>query len=215
MAFDDADGLRRLQAPPGAGYTRFVALMKLLLPAVAVGLVMLVAAWPKIEASLDRLKVALPRLDLSEARDLRMVNARFSGVDKQNRPFTVIAETARQNPSKDDIVALEGPKADITLQSGAWVAVTSDTGVYQQQSQVLDLFGSVHLFHDRGVEFVTDTARVFMNESRAEGDDPIAGQGAFGELSAEGFRILDKGDRVVFTGKARLLLVPHAAGDGT
>jgi lipopolysaccharide export system protein LptC len=142
------------------------------------------------------------------------VNARFSGIDKQNRPFTVTAETARQNPSKDDIVSLESPKADITLQSGAWVAVTSETGVYQQQSQILDLFGSVHLFHDRGIEFTTDTARVFMNESRAEGDDPVAGQGSFGELSAEGFRLLDKGDRVVFTGKARLVLLPHSAGDG-
>jgi lipopolysaccharide export system protein LptC len=214
MALDGTEGLRRVSGPPGAGYTRFVALMKFLLPAVAVGLLMLVAAWPRIEASLDRLKFALPRLDLSEARDLRMVNARFSGIDKQNRPFTVTAETARQNPSKDDLVSLEAPKADISLQSGAWVAVHSDTGIYQQQTQILDLFGRVHLFHDRGIEFVTDTARVFMNEGRAEGDDPVAGQGAFGEVAAEGFRLLDKGERVVFTGKSRLMLVPHAAGGG-
>jgi len=176
-----------------------------------VALLLLVAAWPSIEAQLVRFAAILPKLDLRDATDLRMVNARFSGLDKRNRPYTVTADTARQLPNKDDLVSLEGPKADITLQNGAWVAVTSDTGVYQQTAQVLDLFGQVHLFHDAGIEFVTDAARVFMQQGTAEGTDHISGQGRFGELEAEGFQILGRGDRIVFNGKSRLLLVqqPH------
>ena len=161
----------RAVSRPSRRYTRFVSAMKLLLPAVAVGLLLLVAAWPSIEAQLVRFAAILPRLDLRDATDLRMVNARFSGLDKQNRPYTVTAETARQMPNKDDLIALEGPKADITLQSGAWVAVTSDTGVYQQTAQVLDLLGQVHVFHDAGIEFVTDAARVFVQQGTAEGTD--------------------------------------------
>src|SRR5262249_34873866 len=95
---------------------------------------------------------------------------------------------------------------------GAWLAVTSDTGLYQQQSQVLDLFGQVHLFHDRGIEFTTDSARVFMTQGTAEGDEHIEGQGDFGSLEAEGFRLLERGERVIFTGKARLILSPRQGG---
>jgi lipopolysaccharide export system protein LptC len=201
----------RAAARPSRRYTRFVAAMKLVLPVVAASLLLLVAAWPRIEAQLEKI-AALPRLDLKEARDLRMVNARFSGLDKLNRPYTVTAETARQMPSKDDLVSLEGPKADITLQNGAWIAATSETGVYQQQQQILDLFGQVHVFHDAGIEFITDSARVFMGQGTAEGTDHIEGQGRFGELAAEGFQLLDRGERVIFTGKARLLLIQQPRG---
>src|ERR1700736_5802309 len=79
---------RRLSRP-SSGYSRFVSWMKLVLPAVAIGLLLLVVAWPRIQAGLDRLKLTFARLDLSEARDLRMVNARFSGLDKRHRPFVL------------------------------------------------------------------------------------------------------------------------------
>jgi lipopolysaccharide export system protein LptC len=205
-------GRARVAARPSRRYTRFVALMKFVLPLVAASLLALVAVWPQIQASLDRLSALIPRLDLREARDLRMVNARFSGVDKDNRPYTVTADVARQTPSKDDLVALEGPKFDITLQNGVWIALTSDTGVYLQQPQVLDLFGQVHVFHDRGIEFTTDSARIFLGQGTAAGDEHIEGQGSFGALEAEGFRVLDRGERVIFTGKARLLLAPRPSG---
>ena len=204
----DAWTLRdRSAPPPGRGYTRLVAWMKLVLPGVAVALLLLVAAWPRLEAQVERLGSRVAKLDLNEARDLRMVNAHFSGLDKLNRPYTVTAQVARQMPSKDDLISLEGPKADMTLQSGAWVAVNSATGVYQQQQQVLDLFGEVHVFHDTGIEFTTDSARVKLDQGTAEGTEPVAGQGSFGELQAEGFQLLDRGERVIFTGKSRLLLV--------
>jgi lipopolysaccharide export system protein LptC len=212
IAADGWAGRARASAHPSRRYTRFVALMKLVLPLVALTLLVLVGVWPQIQGTLDRLAAAFPKLDLNEARDLRMVNARFSGIDKQNRPYTVTAEVARQMPSRDDLIALEGPKADITLQSGSWLAVTSDTGVYQQQSQILDLFGQVHLFHDRGIEFTTDSARVFMAQGTAEGNERVEGQGSFGALEAEGFRLLDRGERIVFMGKSRLTLVPRQGG---
>jgi lipopolysaccharide export system protein LptC len=202
----------RSAARPSRGYTRFVSWMKLVLPGVAVALLLLVAAWPRLEAQIERLGAGLARLDLNEARDLRMVNAHFSGLDKLNRPYTVTAQVARQMPSKDDLVSLEGPKADIALQSGAWVAVNSDTGVYQQQQQVLDLFGQVHVFHDNGIEFITDSARVNLDQGTAEGTESVAGQGGFGEVDAQGFQLLDRGERVIFTGKSRLLLVQQPGG---
>src|SRR5258708_6336774 len=111
----DAVPGRRL-ARPNTGYSRFVNLMKFLLPAVAAGLLLLIVAWPRLQAGLDRLRLSFTRLDLSEAGDLRMVNARFSGIDKQHRPYVLTADVARQMPDRNDLMALEVPKRDITLQ---------------------------------------------------------------------------------------------------
>jgi lipopolysaccharide export system protein LptC len=200
---------RRPAAVPGAGYSRFVALMKFLLPAVAAGLLLLVVAWPRLQPSIERFRIGIPKVDISDASDFRMLNARYSGIDKQNRPFTVTAEVARQMSGKDDLLALEAPKADMTLQSGSWLEVTADTGDYQSRAQKLDLFGHVNLFHDRGYEFRTDSAYVDMAAGTAEGDKPVEGQGVFGTVTAEGFRLLDHGDTIVFTGKSHLVLEPH------
>lgn len=204
-----ADSAGRRLTLPSSGYSRFVNLMKFLLPAVAVGLLLLVVAWPRIQAGIDHLRLSFTRLDLTEARDLRMVNARFSGIDKSHRPYVLTADVARQMPDHNDLMALEGPKGDITLQSGAWLAITAYTGVYLTQGQLLDLFGDVKLFHDRGYELTTDTAHVDMTRGTAEGNDPVQGQGVFGDIASQGFRLLDHGQTIIFTGKAKLHIEPR------
>jgi lipopolysaccharide export system protein LptC len=204
-----AAGAGRRAAQPNTGYSRFVNLMKFLLPAVAAGLLLLVVAWPRLQAGFDRLRLSFTRLDLSEARDLRMVNARFSGIDKRHRPYVLTADVARQMPDSNELMALDGPKGDITLQSGAWLALTAFTGVYLQQGQLLDLFGDVKMFHDRGYELTTDTAHVDMTAGTAEGNDAVQGQGVFGDVTSQGFRLLDHGQTIIFTGKAKLHLAPR------
>lgn len=213
LSRDAAPGARagRRPARPNTGYSRFVNLMKLLLPAVAAGLLLLVIAWPRLQAGLDRLRLSFTRLDLSEARDLRMVNARFSGIDKRHRPYVLTADVARQMPDRNDLMALEGPKGDITLQSGAWLALTAFTGIYLSQGQLLDLFGDVKVFHDRGYELTTDTAHVDMAAGTAEGNDAVQGQGVFGDITSQGFHLLDHGQTIIFTGKAKLHLAPRAS----
>jgi lipopolysaccharide export system protein LptC len=187
-------------------YSRFVALMKLVLPATAATLVLLIVVWPRLAPGFSRLRHAVSALDLREARDLRMVNARYSGIDRQNRPFVITADTARQMPNQDDLVSLESPKADMTLQNGSWIMVSAFTGVYLSQTQSLNLFGTVKLIGDRGFEFTTDSAHVDMNGGAADGHEPVEGQGVFGHISAQGFRVVDHGDTIIFTGKSKLHL---------
>ena len=165
-------------------YSRFVAWMKLALPSAALALVLLVAVWPRIQSAVEKIS-KLPRLDLSQARDLRMVNLHYAGVDKHDRPFTVTADAARQRPEVDDLVELEGPKADMTTQNNTWLALTAYSGMYQPQAQLLDLFGNVDVFQDKGNEFVTDSAHIDMAKGSAQGDDPVEGHGSFGTKAGD------------------------------
>jgi len=191
-------------------YSRFVAWMKVALPAAAMALLLLVVVWPRIQSAVEHIS-KLPRIDFSQARDLRMVNLHYAGKDRHNRPFTVTAEGARQRPEVDDLVELEGPKADLTTESDTWFALTAYSGLYRPQSQLLDLFGSVEVFQDKGNEFTTDSAHVDMAKGSAEGDDPIEGHGTFGSIKAEGFRIENQGDVIIFKGRTQLLLEQHGA----
>ena len=199
----------RRRAALSPGYSRFVNLAKRIFPAIALVLLLLVAAWPRLQDAVERARFTPPQLDLREAQDVRMVEARYTGVDRQHRPFVITANVARQNPSANDIVALEQPKGDLTTLSGSALKIAARTGIYQPQTQLLDLFGDVQLHQDKGNVFRTGSAHINMADGTAEGHEPIEGEGPFGHISGQGFRVRDRGDGIVFTGETHLELVPH------
>jgi lipopolysaccharide export system protein LptC len=45
-----------------------------------------------------------------------------------------------------------------------------------------------------------------MSAGTAYGQEPIEGQGPFGNIKAQGFRVIDRGERVIFTGKAKMVI---------
>jgi lipopolysaccharide export system protein LptC len=195
---------------PGNRYSRRVALLRVALPATGAGLLLLVAVWPRVAPLLDRMRFAA--IDLKEARELRMINPRFAGIDKSNQPFVVIAAIGRQVPGRNDVVALEAPRADMKTHNGATIVVTADSGVYQTQTQFLDLFGHVTMVHENGTQLVTSSARIDGADNSAEGHEPVEGHGPQGDIKADGFQVIDKGDIVIFTGHSDLLLKPaHGA----
>ncbi len=200
--------------PRQDSYSRFVAAAKWLLPLVAAGLLVMVALWPQLEANFKQL-TAFPKLDPRMAHDLRMLKARYTGVDRDNRPYVLTADAAQQQSADvNDWVGLDSPTADLNRQDGGWIELSSYTGVYRPQGQSLDLFGNVAVYADRGDEFHSDIAHIDFANNSAEGNDPVTGQGPFGHVEADGFRIVDKGDTVFFLGHTTLMLAarPKQAG---
>ena len=203
-----------LRQPPrlsvGNRYSIFVGFMKVLLPAVAVALILLVVAWPKFVLDDNRFRLSISKLGPEQAESLTMINARFDGVDDENRPYSLTADMATQSDREKDLIDLELPKADIALQDGTWLALTARQGQYRRERQVLDLTGSVSLFHDQGFELRTESARVDLEKGTAAGNQPVQGQGASGLIDAEGFRVYDRGAQIVFTGKSHMVIFPGA-----
>jgi lipopolysaccharide export system protein LptC len=187
-------------------HSRRVALLKRLLPAVGVALLLMIAVWPRLAPLWDRIRFAFPAINLRDARELDMIHPHYAGIDRNGHPFVVIAASGRQLPNRQDLMSLTAPRADIKTHSGANIVVTASSGIYQSQAQLLDLFGHVTLVHQNGTKFVTQSARVEAAGNRAEGDQPVAGHGPSGNVTAQGFRIFDKGDRILFTGRSDLLL---------
>ncbi len=182
--------------------------MKICLPAGALALAGLVVLWPQLQVSDKGFRLGIAGVGPQDADNLRMVNARFAGLNKKSLPYTVTAPLAVQDGPEADEIQLSSPKTDITLKDGSWLAVTADKGRYLQSRQTLDLFGMVNLFHDSGYEFQSTRAHIDLVAGTAHGDQPVTGQGPFGELTAEGFRVFDKGKTIHFTGTAKLVIYP-------
>ncbi len=191
-------------------YSLFVSLTKVLLPALAAALILLVFAWPQFTFEDEGFRLGVSGITLDQAENLTMINARFDGVDKQLQPFTITADMATQSKQDETLIDLELPKADMITEDGVWLALTARAGEYRRSVQVLDLVGSVSLFHDQGFELRSESARIDLGAGTAEGLEPVEGQGTFGTVDAEGFRVFDRGQTIFFTGKSRLVIYPGA-----
>jgi lipopolysaccharide export system protein LptC len=191
-------------------YSRFVAMMKFILPVVALVLISMVILWPHLAPEDLRFRIGFAAIKASISNDPSMLNPRFVGTDSHNKPYSVTADLARSIGALGTTVELEMPKADVTLDNGTWLVLTANSGLFEHLENTLNLDGMVNLFHDSGYEFQTEKLVVNMLSGVAFGNMPIQGQGDFGHLSAQGFKLVDKGKTIYFIGKSKLTLHPGA-----
>jgi lipopolysaccharide export system protein LptC len=195
---------RRRWAPSAGQMARrrfALRLAKILLPLAGIGLLLAIPIWPEIEGSEDRARVSFRRVTQAAPDAVRIIAPRYQGFDEQNRPFTVTAAAAQAEGP--DILELDEPRADT---DGSWVLLESRHGRFDKGANRLDLSGEVTLWHDGGNMLVTERATIALSEGTAWGDRPVAAQGPFGTLTSEGFRLTERGQVVLFTGRARAVL---------
>ncbi len=199
---------RRFRRPPTghphARRSRYVGVLKFLLPVLAAVLVGLIAFWPQLQERTGEFRLRFETLGSQEADVVQMINPRFLGVDVADRRYTITAGRATQ--VEEGRINLENPKGDMALENGSWVVLSANTGAYYRDRRILDLAGSVNLYHDAGYEFSTEQASIDLGKGTAAGDVATTGQGPIGHIQSDGFRVFDRGERVLFTGKARLVL---------
>ena len=191
-----------------ARYSQFVGYMRIGLPALAGVLVLLVFVIPQFMGDDDRFRVGNVTTPLKNvaADALSMVNARYFGTDQKGQPFSVTAKGVKERPAPDQRVDLVSPQADITLTSGDWGSIEAGSGLYDRETETLDLSNQVSLFQDKGYEMHTAEASIRLKDGSATSRTPVDSQGPFGELVAQGFELRDKGENVMFLGPATLTL---------
>ena len=191
-------------------YTRFVGLMRFLLPVSAILLAATVVVWPYFNVTDSGTVVDIETLNLPAEDRPTMSNARFLGTDQKGQPFTVTAVTAWQEQGYDELVYLEDMQGDMMLDSGMWATIYADRGIYDQVGETLVVESNVSVFTDEGYEIHSDYALIDLDQGLAEGHLPVSGQGPAGLLEAQGFRMTDNGDKLFFEGRVHLTLFPEA-----
>lgn len=144
------------------------------------------------------------------AQLVTMQNPRFSGRDADGQPYEITATTAQRSASNPQLVELAFPALDDGLEG----TVRAPRGVFDQQAQYLELFDDVVLTDAAGNRFVTTHARMFVQDNRVVGLQPLEGEGPIGRIRADSYEISDGGARVVFKGNVWTELQPARRDQG-
>ncbi len=133
-----------------------------------------------------------------------MVNARFTGRNVVGDAYVITASEARRRRADPSVINLTNPR----LVDDKGTQVSAPVGVFYQNTEYLDLFQDVKVRDAEGYEFTTTAARVFVQEGRVQGLEPLSGNGPLGDVRADSYEIEDEGDRVIFRGNVDLTIYP-------
>lgn len=211
----DARSLRGMQGAPARRRSTRLAALKFVLPVIALVTVGYLVYWWHVHNREAVINVVTPDKPSANPPMITVNNFKYSATDSQSRPYTITANSAAQSQDKAiDIINLTRPQANFTLANNHWMTITAQSGIYHRNADTVDLNGNVTLDHDTGMSFHTNSAQIDMKAKVAAGSDPVQGQNATTEINSQGFRILEDGDVIIFTGKSQLKL--HGKGkDGS
>jgi len=185
--------------------SRIVWAAKITLGIFALALLLMLILWP-LEHSLDqKLKMTFRNIPSGAAKTPTMVSPQFHGIDRNGRPYTVIADTAVQDDQ--NIMHLVNINGEMSLNEG-WMSLLSERGELNMEKKTAELYDSVDLFSNSGYEFTTSKAHVDMGKSKANGNDPVKVQGPLGTLNAKGFSSDGKTNVIHFTGPVEAIVYP-------
>lgn len=136
---------------------------------------------------------------------ITMVNARFTGRNIAGEAYVITAAEARRRRADNSVIDLKNPR----VVDDKGTEVSAPIGVFYQNAEHLDLFQAVRVRDSDGYEFSTTAARVFVQEGRVQGLEPLSGIGPLGDVRADSYEIEDEGDRVILRGNVDMTIYPE------
>ncbi|NHN83073.1 LPS export ABC transporter periplasmic protein LptC [Acetobacter musti] len=209
----EASVLATRRAPGAAELARRQTVLrwaKWVLPGLALLLLGSIAVWPEIDRMMNASHTALTEATRLKLESGNLEGAIYRSVDTHGRPFMITAKTAHQ--IDQDRIDLISPAADTLTQSGQWLYLQSENGVYMQHEQILDLTDEVTLYRDDGLMMRGPMADVEMRQGVVASDAWVHAEGPFGVLDARGYFLSEHDGIAQFRGPGRLILNDDRAG---
>ncbi|MBD22265.1 MAG: LPS export ABC transporter periplasmic protein LptC [Alphaproteobacteria bacterium] len=132
-------------------------------------------------------------------------NPLFMGLDKKKKPFKISALKATRFNDNQDEFNLENPKGEIETETEKFF-MKGNYGVYNSKSQILKVEGNVNLTNMSSLEFITSEAFFDFKKELLFSNVSVTGKKDGSFITAEGFKILNKKNKIIFTGKSKLIL---------
>jgi lipopolysaccharide export system protein LptC len=189
-----------------ARHSRFVSMMKFVLPLGALLLLATVLIYSGVFDSRDKLDISFHEISALN-NDLRMVSPRVTGLDKSGRPYLLTADTATQETGKPSHVSLDNVQADLKLPNDTdWVSLMATSGLLDTETQTIDLKQKIDIYASSGYEFHGTSAAVDFRKGTMSSDEPVRGHGPLGTLRADSMTA-DNGDETIhFEGHVKVRL---------
>lgn len=194
-------------------YSAFVKFMQLVLPLAAIAIIMVLMLWPRLSAD----KIApLDESDLQALKraesENRLLSPVFNTQDDAGRPLTITAEQAVQLRADRDRITLVEPAAALKAENGT-MQISGETGEYDQSQNTMVLQGGVSVTDGENI-LKTETLSADIGKGRAESASPAMLTTKNGTVTGQKVIVEDNGQRTIFKGPAKAVIMPVEGSSG-
>ena len=141
--------------------------------------------------------------------NIRMTSLVLQGRTERGQAYLVQAASAVRDNLNASKMTLTKPVLTLGAGGPMWTVVKADTGVYLQDTGMLDLHGAVTLDDYKGNHLVTEHAVVDTKKNDVEGDSRISGHGPLGSIDASSYSLKDGGAYLLFKGRVKSRIYPQ------
>ena len=189
-------------------HSRLVRWLRVGVPAtLAAALLVVVAANYMPTGATLRLPGELGKLVIKGTK-VTMRQPRMSGFTADSRPYQFTADSADQDITRPDLMALHQIQAKIEMEDKSIVNVTSNAGTYEMKSEMLTLADNVHLTSTTGYEVRMSEATVDVHKGAVHSDKPVWVKLTNGVINAKRMDVIDSGEIIRFSGGVSTTMIP-------
>ena len=191
----------------GNAWNRFVIVMRIVLPIIALVFGIAAMSWPFLQQ--QEVSFTLSREEVAKSDGVVMMqDLVYVGTLDEMQIFRLEAKQGIQDSPAAPRIMLTTIKASMDLPDGVKVSFEAGEGVYETQAETLSIAEKVILKTTNGYLLEMNGAEVSIKDQTAIGKGPITGITPVGRLSAGRVEINAQSEEANFLGGVKLRIEP-------
>ena len=186
-------------------YSKFIKTVKFIFLAISILMLVLII----INNRQNQIKIVGEKFSYTEKIDGSinqvLVKPIFMGLNKKEQPFKVTASKATRFKEESNTFYLENPVGEILIDNDKYF-LSGNNGIYDKNIQELKINGDVKFNNNLDLRFSTTEVLFDFKDQVLFGEKAVSGYRNNSKIDSQGIKILNKENKIIFTGKTKLLL---------
>jgi len=186
-------------------YSKFIKTIKFIFLAISILMLVLII----INNRQNQIKIVGEKFSYTEKIDGAinqvLVKPIFMGLNKKEQPFKVTASKATRFKEESNTFYLENPVGEILIDKDKYF-LSGKSGIYDKSVQELKINGDVKFNNNLDLKFSTTEVLFDFKDQILFGEKAVSGYRNNSKIDSQGIKILNKENKIIFTGKTKLLL---------
>ena len=186
-------------------YSKFIKTIKFIFLAISILMLVLIV----INNRQNQIKIVGEKFSYTEKIDGSinqvLVKPIFMGLNKKEQPFKVTASKATRFKEESNTFYLENPVGEILIDNDKYF-LSGNSGIYDKNIQELKINGDVKFNNNLDLKFSTTEVLFDFKDQILFGEKAVSGYRNNSKIDSQGIKIINKENKIIFTGKTKLLL---------
>jgi lipopolysaccharide export system protein LptC len=142
---------------------------------------------------------------------ITILNPKLNGLTKDNRPYTLKAQNAFQNVTDNHKIEMQKIDAEVPFQRDKFVTLTADSGVYDHDLRVLNLYENIIVTTNDGMKANFSNVVVDLAKNEMQTRNPLFIKNTNSSITAQSMFVDEGGKHMIFKGNVRVIFNPSSA----